>query len=751
MPQESVGNFVSITNIESHDATLSSKFTQHNILTTNSKRKAECVLVNSNRWRIRWDISIIMLALYSSIATPFSVAFKTSESNLPFDVWEMIVSALFGIDIIVTFRSSYMNKEGIEVVAPKMIAKQYVFSGMFFLDILATFPFEIISDASGSGSGNLGLLRMLKLVRLLRMRRIIVYLKFNTDFKLGLKIFFIIFCTFLYIHICACFWNLIVIQEEDWKPPSAQLDKFYDGNDRSYKYTVDLYYATLMILGADAFAHSTIEVIYVFTMSFFGFVLLSMLFGHMALLVQSLSRKNDALHEQLDRASIAIKHIKLSNSTASKVSSFILNTFSDRDRQEEINYFFTMLSPSLRLEASTFLYSSMLNENGVFANQTDAVNFIIPRLKTHVTNPESIVIERGSVGNEWYYIGKGELQVLTLDNHGDNIVSNMLLPGDYFGEISLLIGCRRTSTVRSRTYCNLAFLNKDYFKELIEVFPSIKAEFMERILSYNDEWRLHVTSMIKCVPYLKNLTRRQLNYLSYFAMVKHLDTGNEIIRRGVIVSEIFFVATGGCSVLVERRRKPKFPILKLHTGSVCFTNTALRDLPSLFTLETSCKSIILSLPISVLKMLDEYIPNLTQKVTVAQATIQTEALPENHDFHVTSAFERGKKGLPFRLTVMKLIRLFQNKQSKRKDFKLANIVDSAMKLEMLKLSTSQHEGEALKEEYERRAKELLVASQSMLQQVIELDETLHTQERELELLERQFMESKGKLIKERVA
>jgi CRP-like cAMP-binding protein len=724
-----------MANAEAQDASLSHKFTQNYSLVTTSKPYPGCVLVNSNRWRIRWDMLIITLALYSSIATPFTVSFQTDDSYLAYDIWEYFVTAFFVVDIAVTFRSSFMDKEGNEVVDPRIIAKQYIYSGLFFLDLVASFPFEIISS-NGAGSSHLGLLRMLKLVRLLRMRRIIVYLKFNTDFKLALKILFIIFCTFLFVHICACFWNLVVIQDKDWRPESSDYDRYYESDERTYQYAVALYYTTFMVLGADSFPHSTPEGVYAFVVSFLGVVVLSSLFGHMALLVQSLSRKNDALHEQLDKAGIAMKHIKLSKKTSGKVSNFILNTFSDRDKQEEINHFFTMLSPSLRLEASSFLYSSMLNENGIFARQAEIVSFIIPRLKTYVTNPESIVFETGSLGTHWYYVGKGELQILTLNKNGDNIISNVVIPGDYFGEISLLVGCRHTATIRAKTYCNLAFLTKDFFIEMIDVFPSVKAEFMEKVFSYHDEWREHVTDMLNSVPYFHGLTQKQLSFLSYHFSIQHLETGNEIIRRGAAVKSLVFIATGGCHVLVERRRKPKFSILKLNRGSVCFINSALRDLPALFTLETSTKSIILSLPIDVLRTLGNYIPQLTTRVSVAQGKIQTEGFPESHDFFVTSAFERGKKNLHFRQTIIKLIHLFQNKQARRKEFKMANVVESALKLEMMKLATQKHEGDALKEEYERRATELLTAGKSMIAQVAELEQVLLSQEKELEVLER---------------
>lgn len=91
------------------------------------------------------------------------------------------------------------------------------------------------------------------MIRLLRLRRIITYLKFQTDFKLWLKIFIIIFNLFLFVHIVGCFWHMIVMIDEEWHPPkdTGRETDFYDNDKNTLKYTISLYYATLMLLGAD--------------------------------------------------------------------------------------------------------------------------------------------------------------------------------------------------------------------------------------------------------------------------------------------------------------------------------------------------------------------------------------------------------------------------------------------------------------------------------------------------------------------
>ena len=50
----------------------------------------------------------------------------------------------FLLDIVVNFRTSFVNKHGDEIFDPKLIAQRYIVGGRFFIDVLATFPFDYI-------------------------------------------------------------------------------------------------------------------------------------------------------------------------------------------------------------------------------------------------------------------------------------------------------------------------------------------------------------------------------------------------------------------------------------------------------------------------------------------------------------------------------------------------------------------------------------------------------------------------------
>ena len=49
----------------------------------------------------------------------------------------------------------------------------------------------------------------------------------------------------------------------------------------------------------------------------------------------------------------------------------------------------------------------------------------------------------------------------------DALKTKKLGPGDMFGEVSLLYGCRRTATVEAKQYCECSYLSQEEFSNLM--------------------------------------------------------------------------------------------------------------------------------------------------------------------------------------------------------------------------------------------------------------------------------------------
>lgn len=89
-----------------------------------------------------------------------------------------------------------------------------------------------------------------------------------------------------------------------------------------------------------------------------------------------------------------------------------------------------------------------------------------------------------------YFLARGECKVFVTDNNKREVFTNSLHETDYFGEIGLIKGCRRTASVFSKDYSTCAELSNEDFQLLCTRYSSIKAVMEKRIRKhYKDKWK----------------------------------------------------------------------------------------------------------------------------------------------------------------------------------------------------------------------------------------------------------------------
>ena len=165
--------------------------------------------------RLQWDLLIIVLSIYQAISIPIDIAFQPDIFNSPsFKTLDSLIDLIFMTDIVFRFRTTYIDPvSGEEVMDSMLISKRYLFSTNFIIDVLSTVP---IADLTG-GSFLLQLLGLLKLLRVQRISEVIMNLNNSQEVKAGLKVIYLVFGMFLYIHLMGCVWYLVVTIEEGGK------------------------------------------------------------------------------------------------------------------------------------------------------------------------------------------------------------------------------------------------------------------------------------------------------------------------------------------------------------------------------------------------------------------------------------------------------------------------------------------------------------------------------------------------------
>lgn len=124
---------------------------------------------------------IIFLAVWNALTMPFAFAYPLLFStNTDFTISDHIIDSLFGLDIVMNFRTGFRDSKTDELILnPKTIAINYMY-GRFWVDFFASLPLEsIVLLFASSSSATLKIFSLMKLIRLLRLGRIVTYLKMN--------------------------------------------------------------------------------------------------------------------------------------------------------------------------------------------------------------------------------------------------------------------------------------------------------------------------------------------------------------------------------------------------------------------------------------------------------------------------------------------------------------------------------------------------------------------------------------------
>ena len=81
---------------------------------------------------------------------PFNVAFKTHDHTLQFMIADIIIELFFIADIVINFRTTYIDKKSGRIITQtKLIAMHYL-KGWFIIDFLPALPFEALYFANYS-------------------------------------------------------------------------------------------------------------------------------------------------------------------------------------------------------------------------------------------------------------------------------------------------------------------------------------------------------------------------------------------------------------------------------------------------------------------------------------------------------------------------------------------------------------------------------------------------------------------------
>ncbi|XP_061761516.1 potassium voltage-gated channel subfamily H member 6a isoform X3 [Nerophis ophidion] len=510
-----------------------------------------------------WDWVILLLVIYTAIFTPYSAAFLLNEVEEdrrrtcgytcnPLNVVDLVVDVMFIVDILINFRTTYVNHNDEVVSHPGRIAQHY-FKGWFLIDIVAAIPFDLLIFRSGSEEPQtttlIGLLKTARLLRLVRVAR-----KLDRYSEYGAAVLFLLMCTFALIaHWLACIWYAIGNVERTssarmgalkigWLDNLAeQIGKQYNDSDvasgpsNKDKYVTALYFtfSSLTSVGfGNVSPNTNPEKIFSICVMLIGSLMYASIFGNVSAIIQRLYSGTARYHTQMLRVKEFIRFHQIPGGLRQRLEEYFqhawsytngidMNAVSEDVRLNGGHSLTVTIScvciqvlkgfpECLQADICLHLNRSLLQQCKAFRGANKGcLRALAVRFKTTHAPPGDTLVHSGDILTALYFISRGSIEILR-----DDIVVAILGKNDIFGESLSLYGRpgKSSADVRALTYCDLHKIFKDDLLEVLDMYPDFAETFwnnLEVTFNLTDADRVNQSTPSKDSDYGCRTTRHR--------------------------------------------------------------------------------------------------------------------------------------------------------------------------------------------------------------------------------------------------
>jgi hypothetical protein len=187
--------------------------------------KGRFVILQNNKYKICWEIFILIVLLATTIVIPIRLAFVEVEP-LSWNIAYYCVDGFFTVDIFLQFLTSYTDEmKQVEVVDLRSIASNYL-RGWFVIDFLSVVPIQLVLDQAsfsrlvrfariGKMYKMLKIFRLIKILKLVKQNRGVVR-KLSESMQISTGMERLAFFTFffsIFLHVSSCLFIMLAAYE----------------------------------------------------------------------------------------------------------------------------------------------------------------------------------------------------------------------------------------------------------------------------------------------------------------------------------------------------------------------------------------------------------------------------------------------------------------------------------------------------------------------------------------------------------
>ncbi|XP_053617063.1 uncharacterized protein LOC128679094 isoform X3 [Plodia interpunctella] len=380
-----------------------------------------------------------------------------------------ISDVVFALDLVVQLRTGYLE-QGLMVYDSKKLAKHYLTSRPFLLDIASLTPLDLIQLKIGTNP----IIRFPRFLKVYRAVSCYYIVESRTVYPNFWRVINLIHILLILAHWFGCFYFLLSEAEGfqgDWAYPHRPGD--YATLTR--KYLGSLYWSTLTLTTIGDLPTPETNSEYVFTIVSYliGVFIFATIVGQVGNVITNRNANRLEFERLLDGAKTYMRHHKVPGGMKRRVLRWYDYSWS-RGRIQgggDINTALGLLPDKLKTELALHVNLSVLKKVTIFQEcQPEFLHDLVLKMKAYIFTPGDSICRKGEVAREMFIIADGILEVISETGR----VLTTMKAGDFFGEIGILNldGLnKRTADVRSVGYSELFSLSREDVLAAMKDYP----------------------------------------------------------------------------------------------------------------------------------------------------------------------------------------------------------------------------------------------------------------------------------------
>ena len=391
----------------------------------------------TSNFRVAWDMLIAIFLLYILLIEPLSLGFledRVMRWGTPLGVINRIVDVVFILDLMLNFRTGYVNRHKELVMDPAASRREYLRS-WFLLDIVSTMPpvLELAIYASTGGAKAVDtsvvkLLRVLKITKLMRLVKLVkltdrdsAFVDSVEDFLASSSSMFALRCmcmvslSFILAHLLACF---MAASGPGWlktyDPDPRDAVGGYGQSPQDWywfrQYIVSFYWAftTMTSVGyGDVTPQSDAERVYAIFAMMIGVAFYSYIIATVASMVTAADAKSVIYFERMDQLSSWMRHYRFEMSLRRRTRRFFKQFYAVRSAIDERSIL-ENLAPQLQEAVSSYLLHTFVKKHPLFRNLPEGTLWkVLTIVRTIQFEPDALIISTGSPSSALFVLRTG--------------------------------------------------------------------------------------------------------------------------------------------------------------------------------------------------------------------------------------------------------------------------------------------------------------------------------------------------------